>query len=154
LDTLTFLERAQDAYRSADYQKALDVICDAEVAGKASVELLLLKGACIQLATGTDYALSRALQVYISLLERRPHDPRVLAEAGFYCLNVGNESAQAVDYLGKSVNAYAELILEVLVGLTKASVEVGISKEQALSNAQSKLQSIGALVEERLRREQ
>jgi hypothetical protein len=149
MESLEYFETAQAFYRNGEYEAALGTVADAEIAGKASVELLLLKGACIQLSTGTDFSIDRALQTYIGILKRRPDDPRVLAEIGFFNLKVADNPEGAKEPFEKAAEIYGRLLVEVLAGLIEVEQATGMSMNEAVASARNRIEKVVADIESR-----
>lgn len=154
MDSLAYWQKADAAYQNGEYETALSVVADAESEGKASAELLLLKGACIQLATGTDFPVGRALDVYLRLLDARPNDPRILTEIGFYQLKVEDKPVLAKEFLDRALGIYEQLISEVLHGRIEALRSTGMTRESAVAEAKQRLGTIADIVEQRVVSEQ
>jgi hypothetical protein len=153
VDSLGYWERADAAYRNGEYETAMGIVADAELEGKASVELLLLKGACIQLATGTDFPIARALEVYVQLLARRPGDPRILSEIGFFHLKVDDKPAPAREFFDQAIGIYEKLIVENLCGQIEAHRSCGATRESAVAGAKQRLLAIADLIDRQLANE-
>lgn len=131
----------------------MDIVADAELAGRASVELLLLKGACIQLATSNDFPISRALDLYIQLLARRPTDPRILSEIGFYHLKIEDKPAPAKKFFDQAIDVYEKLLVENLCGQIEVHRSSGSTRERAVAAAKERIVGIADLIDRQLANE-
>lgn len=131
---MKFLKAAQEAYSAGDYVAALEIIYSAEHEGKASPELLLMKGACLQLAENTDLPVDKAFEIYSELLRQRPADPRVLNEMGHFLLNVKGDAVGARQYFTRCLAEYGQLYVEAARGLVRADGGTGRSIHESVAD--------------------
>lgn len=150
VNALEFIEQVQRLYAAEDYVEALTAIAAAEAEGKATVELLLLKAACIQLSSNTDYPLVKAFEIYESIFRRRPNDVRALAEAGFFLLNVQDNALASEQYFERAANACSDQLSEVISGLVRARGKGGRSSEATAKDIDTLLEQLRTAILQRL----
>lgn len=151
MDAIEYLMRAQAAYESRQFGEALAVIADAEAGGKACPELILLKGACIQLAEETDFPVEYALRAYDELLKRQPRNSRALLEKGFFLLNVLDNAASAKACFLEAAQLCAEPLELALSGLGQAAAESGESDQAVQSDIEARMDELVSRVRARMR---
>jgi hypothetical protein len=137
MDGIQLLTAAQEAYSLGDYVAALEIVYKAEQEGKTSPELLLIKGACVQLAENTDFPAEKAFEIYSELLRRRPMDPRALNEMGHFLLNVKGDAQGARRYFNRCLTVYGQLYLEAARGLVRVDSERGRSIHECIEALRS-----------------
>lgn len=150
MTAVEYLARAQSAYTAKAYGEALAIIADAEIDGKACPECLILKGACIQLASETDFPIERALQIYDELLVQQPRNARAWLEKGFFLLNVSDSPERANACFSKAAELTAEILEETLLGLAKSATESGTPRPSALGDIEARLAEILNRIRQRI----
>lgn len=136
MNALEYLSQTRLAYDAGKFGNALATIAEAEAEGKACPELLILKGACIQLASETDFPVDHALNVYDQLLANQPRNARALLERAFFLLNVSDDPKRAKEDFCSSANLFGELLQAALSGAGKCALEGGAERQQALAEAE------------------
>jgi hypothetical protein len=137
MTTMEFLVEAQRAYDVEQYSKALSLITDAESEGKGCPDLLLLKAACIQLASETDVPVDNALRIYDLLLDSCPNNALAWLEKAYFLLNVADNAQESLSNFAHSVKLISRSLESALLGSIKASIERGASKSEALHIAEA-----------------
>jgi len=150
MTAIEYLVRAQSAYEAKQYVQALSLIADAEAEGKACAESLLLKGACIQLAEGTDFPVDYALRAYDDVLSSQPHNARAWLEKGFFLLNVSDSASPAKVCFSEAARLFGGLLEMALAGLGQSATESGVSQTATISDMEVRLDEILKRVRVRL----
>lgn len=142
MNAIDYLNQAQLAYKTNEYGKALAFISDAESEGKACPELLILKGACIQLASETDFPVDHALGIYDAVIAKQPRNAHALMEKAFFLLNVKDDAVQAQAHFDKAAKFFGEFLEEAFKGLVKSKMETGTSLEKGMAEIEKFVQEI------------
>ena len=142
MNALQFLERTQAAYEAKQYAQALSLIADAEAEGKVCPDLLIIKGACVQLSSETDFPVDRALEVYRGLLASQPRNARAALEAGFFLLNVSDDPVRAAPHFSHAAKVFGDFFEQAVIGLSKSVIETGTKRNEAILEIEAKLSSM------------
>jgi tetratricopeptide (TPR) repeat protein len=142
LTAIEYLILAELEFQRKQYAMALDVISRAELEEKACPEMLVLKGACIQLASETDFPVERAIEIYDSAISAQPRNARALLGKGFFLLNVMDDAAAARPSFKQAAGILGQDLEQALHGLVMSARETGIDREAAEIEVERYLQEL------------
>jgi tetratricopeptide (TPR) repeat protein len=116
-------------YLAEQYDKALYELARLEKEHKLPIDVLIIKGTCIQLGSEkTPYILSDAESAYKKALEIDPENLEALIEAGYYYFVMDNREDIARPYFYKAFSIARKRISEAVRGIAECISETSPKK--------------------------
>ena len=131
----------KELYLAGRDDEALHELASVEKEHSLSIDVLIIKGACIQLGSGTaPYTLSDAEAAYKKALEIDPENLEALIEVGYYYFVMDNRADIARPYFDKALSIARIRLSEAIKGIAECISETAPSEalgfiEQAVKNA-------------------
>lgn len=133
-------------YLAGQDDKSLHELANLEKEHSLPIDVLIIKGACIQLGSETSpYKLEDAEAAYKKALEIDPESLEALIEAGYYYFVMDNRADIAKPYFEKVISIARTRLTEAIIGIAECISETSPKKalrfiEKAVKNtADSKM---------------
>jgi tetratricopeptide (TPR) repeat protein len=117
------------AEHDEEFDKALSEIAKIEQDHELAPNILVSKGDCIQLGSGSVYVLSDAEAAYKRALEIDPEHIEAHIELGFFYLNIMNEGDKALPYFENALSLARSKITQAVEGMATCLSETKSPRE-------------------------